>query len=287
MIKNFEEYSSEEINEKRMFTLSEIRKKATDTLKSLGIKVPSEEEIKDMMEKLKKFIIDRQMGVIQEGNLERSVKGMSKYGIDPGIEYDYNTKEFVQRVEQHFGSIATGPTYPWIPAKALKKGDNYAFLLVPEDGNKVKTILTDFALNIEDQYNSDKMDMYEEEGYELYWFDPDIINENDNLERSYKGGSKFGITKDLDAVFRPDWLVYTRREIARTILEDAYPEEYDDLITEKNILEFAQMLSDKDCEEFVESQAEAFRHYAEGDEIIEHFIQRSKDIVEEKNFKLK
>jgi len=177
MIKNFDEYDNNSINEKRLFTIEEIKKKAREVLKGLGVKIPTEEEVKDMVNKLKSFIKDHETGVIQENN--------------------------------------------------------------------------------------------------------------DNLDKSYKAGSKFGITVDPDKVFRPNnFLVFTRYEIAEMILQDVYGEEYDDEIG-KYINDFAQKLSDKDCEDFVKGRVEAYQQYVNEDALINYFIEESKDIVKEKNFKLK
>lgn len=70
-VNTFESFLNEsfnkEVNETRGFSLRELRKKAYETLRELGVKIPTEKQIKDFVDNLKTLIKDENLGIVMEG----------------------------------------------------------------------------------------------------------------------------------------------------------------------------------------------------------------------------
>jgi len=123
----------------------------------------------------------------------------------------------------------------------------------------------------------------------------EFILENDNLNRSYKGASKFGIVQDPDKKFIPDFLSRTRLEISKIILESGFEEfgdyeDFDDLSDEsqsKAINDFCQLLTDEDCQNFVEGESAFHRVELSEDDIMGYDKEIAIDIISNKKFNFK
>lgn len=102
-----EKFKNFKLNEKRVFTLKELREKSLLLLKSLGIKIPSEEDINNTITNIKNVIINNNIGLIQESdsNLDKSIKAMSKFGIKKDIHKKFISKRNIHTREEISYSI--------------------------------------------------------------------------------------------------------------------------------------------------------------------------------------
>lgn len=171
MLQSFDEFNSnDKVEEKRMFTLSEIRKNAISTLKNLGIMFPSEDDIKDMIAKLKAFINDHQVGTIQENN--------------------------------------------------------------------------------------------------------------DNLDKAYKAASKFGIALDPNQSFQALLFEKTRLQIVEDIILNS--DKFEGEAYEKAVDKLSQLMTDKDCQDYMDGIVEVYQETANEDALLSHAVEMANDYIEEK-----
>jgi hypothetical protein len=73
----YEEFINENVNETRGFTIRELRTKAATTLRELGVRIPTEKQIKDFVDNLKIIIKNEKLGIVieDESNLtETTIK---------------------------------------------------------------------------------------------------------------------------------------------------------------------------------------------------------------------
>lgn len=119
----------------------------------------------------------------------------------------------------------------------------------------------------------------------------DIIKESkDNLDKSYSAMNKFGLGYDPNKVFRPEFLVKTRYEIAQELLISYYKsegEEFEDLDEDaqtKICDDFNQLLSDSDCQKYVDYLADAFLNGAEDIGIADTEDDLAREMINNKKF---
>ena len=118
----------------------------------------------------------------------------------------------------------------------------------------------------------------------------DIVKENDNLNKSYQTMNKFGLGYDPNKEFRPDFLVKTRYEIAQEMLVSYYKsegEEFEDLdedVQAKMCDDFNQLLSDSDCQKYVETLATVFLNGVEDGYIAEAETELAREMILNKKF---
>jgi len=173
--------------------------------------------------------LKRYKNFINENNYLKSASSMSKFGIDPKVDFDSNVLEDIEYLQDKLGEKATNMSYPWIPIKVLiGEYNKYVALLISEDEKNFKTItidslpesrLNDIDLNIIDSYNYNNIDSYDED-YELYWFEYKSFRENNNVIKSIKSLAKFGMFPKEDIIKKVKELLNINRFQTIEIYED-------------------------------------------------------------------
>jgi hypothetical protein len=95
-IKSYSEFVNENTNEARAFGIKELRLKALKTLKELGVRIPSEEQIMAFVDNLKNVIRDEKLGVIMEKSSNKE---------DVAINEEVDNYMFFQNLKQIRGNI--------------------------------------------------------------------------------------------------------------------------------------------------------------------------------------
>jgi hypothetical protein len=95
-IKSYSEFVNENTNEARAFGIKELRMKALKTLKELGVRIPSEEQIMAFVDNLKNVIRDEKLGVIMEKSSNKE---------DVAINEEVDNYMFFQNLKQIRGNI--------------------------------------------------------------------------------------------------------------------------------------------------------------------------------------
>ena len=90
-IKSFSDFVNENTNEARAFGIKELRMKALKTLKELGVRIPSEEQIMAFVDNLKNVIRDEKLGVIMEKSSNKE---------DVAINEEVDNYMFFQNLKQ-------------------------------------------------------------------------------------------------------------------------------------------------------------------------------------------
>lgn len=71
-MKNLKPYSNESVTESMAFLPKDMRMRAMRVLKELGVKVPTERQVKEMVAKLTEFIKQEKLGVVFEQNTDNT-----------------------------------------------------------------------------------------------------------------------------------------------------------------------------------------------------------------------